>query len=81
MHKKFPHVYLDISIGAKPSNKKLVFTNKNKFKSNNFLEGRIVFELFTDLTPNTAENFRGLCTGTYKNKKTNTNFIKNLKNY
>ena len=25
--------------------------------------GRVVFELFTDLTPKTAENFRGLCTG------------------
>jgi len=27
--------------------------------------GRVVFELFTDLTPKTAENFRGLCTGEY----------------
>jgi len=27
--------------------------------------GRVVFELFYDLTPRTAENFRGLCTGEY----------------
>lgn len=27
--------------------------------------GRVEFELFADITPNTAENFRGLCTGEY----------------
>lgn len=27
--------------------------------------GRLVFELFTDMTPVSAENFRGLCTGDY----------------
>ena len=27
--------------------------------------GRVVFELFNDITPKTAENFRGLCTGEY----------------
>jgi peptidyl-prolyl isomerase G (cyclophilin G) len=48
MSKKFPHVYIDIAIGARPV-------------------GRIVFELFSDLTPRTAENFRGLCTGEYGN--------------
>lgn len=28
--------------------------------------GRITFELFKDVTPRTAENFRQLCTGEYK---------------
>jgi len=32
--------------------------------------GRVVFELFYDLTPRTAENFRGLCTGEYGVGKT-----------
>lgn len=27
--------------------------------------GRVIFELYTDITPKTAENFRGLCTGEY----------------
>ena len=27
--------------------------------------GRVIFDLFYDLTPKTAENFRGLCTGEY----------------
>lgn len=27
--------------------------------------GKVIFELFTDLTPKTTENFRGLCTGEY----------------
>jgi len=48
MSKKYPRVYMDISIGTKAA-------------------GRIIFELFTDLTPKTAENFRGLCTGEYGN--------------
>jgi cyclophilin family peptidyl-prolyl cis-trans isomerase len=25
--------------------------------------GRVIFELFNDITPKTSENFRGLCTG------------------
>jgi cyclophilin family peptidyl-prolyl cis-trans isomerase len=33
--------------------------------------GKIVFELFTDITPKTAENFRGLCTGEYGETSTN----------
>jgi len=48
MSRKYPQVYLDVTIGTKPA-------------------GRITFELFTDLTPKTAENFRGLCTGEYGN--------------
>ncbi|CAK69324.1 unnamed protein product (macronuclear) [Paramecium tetraurelia] len=29
--------------------------------------GRVIFDLFNDVTPKTAENFRGLCTGEYGN--------------
>jgi cyclophilin family peptidyl-prolyl cis-trans isomerase len=29
--------------------------------------GRVIFELFMDMTPKTSENFRGLCTGEYGN--------------
>ena len=32
--------------------------------------GRVVFELFTDMTAKTVENFRGLCTGEYGVGKT-----------
>lgn len=39
--------------------------------------GRLVFELFDDINPRTAENFRGLCTGEY-GQFTNDNRQKNL---
>ncbi|CAE8686738.1 unnamed protein product, partial [Polarella glacialis] len=32
--------------------------------------GRVIIELFSDVTPRTAENFRGLCTGEYGSGKT-----------
>ena len=44
-----PRVYFDITIGGKPAN----------YGSN-----RIVMELYSDVVPKTAENFRALCTGT-----------------
>lgn len=33
--------------------------------------GRMIFELFTDFTPKTSENFRGLCTGDYNRQDNN----------
>jgi len=43
-----PRVFFDVTINGKPAN-----------NGNN----RIVMELFSDITPRTAENFRCLCTG------------------
>lgn len=31
--------------------------------------GKVVFELYSDITPLTAENFRGLCTGEYAKRQ------------
>ena len=41
------------------SNPKVFFDMEVNGKS----AGRITFELFADVTPKTAENFRALCTG------------------
>jgi len=38
--------------------------------------GKIIFELFTDLVPLTAENFRGLCTGEYGSTHLNGKSVK-----
>ncbi|CAH9125100.1 unnamed protein product [Cuscuta epithymum] len=46
-----PKVFFDITIGGKP-------VEINGQKAN-----RVVMELFKDVTPKTAENFRALCTG------------------
>jgi len=35
--------------------------------------GRVVVELFMDITPKTAENFRGLATGDYKEEHAKEN--------
>lgn len=34
--------------------------------------GRMIFQLFTDFTPKTAENFRGLCAGDYNRSDNNS---------
>lgn len=57
-NKSNPQTYFDITIGEEGQE--------------GYKKGRVVFELFKDHTPKTAENFRALCTGdheglTYKN--------------
>ena len=44
-----PQTYFDITIGKKDTAE--------------FQQGRVIFELFADQVPVTAENFRALCTG------------------
>ena len=41
--------------------------------------GRIMFQLFSDFTPKTVENFRGLCTGDYQSSDHNKLSYQNSK--
>ena len=48
-------VYFDITIGSRAG----------KITHLILIAGRIVIELYSDITPKTAENFRGLCSGKF----------------
>lgn len=57
-----PRVFFDIDIDGQRCKPNYAWL-ESVHSSNNFPVGRIVFELFADEVPKTAENFRALCTG------------------
>ena len=56
-----PQVYMDIGVGEEGTE--------------DYQQGRVIFELFKNKVPKTAENFRCLCTG---EKATDTHFKGNV---
>ena len=59
-HFNLPVSHELLTMPAEASERPLVFLDIDQ--DSEYL-GRIVIELFTDLVPKTAENFRALCTG------------------
>ena len=64
-HPNNPVVFLDVSIGNTGKSHQNI---AKKIKIIFFVVeiGRIIIELFADIVPKTAENFRQFCTGEYK---------------
>ena len=58
-----PKVFFDVSIGIKLKFIPNLGCKRLYCISGGRSVGRIIFELRSDVVPNTAENFRALCTG------------------